>query len=93
MSLLKDYPARVAALLASAAALAGALVVPLANLDLTSTAGVVAAVVAISGVVSVWLNGQKGHEANVSAERQAARWRAQEAGYVVSDELGAPPKS
>lgn len=51
-------PSRIAVYLAALAALAGGLAPVVANLDWSSTAGVLTAVVAIAGVVAKWLDGR-----------------------------------
>lgn len=60
---LKDAPARVAALLASIATLLAALAPAVADLDMTSTAGVLGGAAVILGIVREWLKGQRAHEA------------------------------
>jgi hypothetical protein len=59
----KITPARVAAVLGAIASLLAGLAPAIANLDLSSTAGVIAAIVAIGGIVVKWLDGQAKHEA------------------------------
>lgn len=63
-------PNRVAVYLTSLAALAAGLAPAVANLDLTSTAGLVAGLAALSLVVSKWLTGWQAHEArSIRAQR------------------------
>lgn len=64
---MKLYPARVASLLAGAAALLSALAPAVANLDTTSTAGALGGAVVILGVLDRFLVGQRAHEAQVAA--------------------------
>jgi hypothetical protein len=59
-------PARVSSLLAGASALLAALAPAIANLDVTSTAGLFGGAVIIAGVVSQFLKGQRAHEARVA---------------------------
>lgn len=54
---------RVAAFLTAIAAIAGGLAPVVADLDVTSTAGVIAAVLAIAGVFREWLKGWRQYEA------------------------------
>lgn len=56
-------PNRVVALAAALISLALALLPVLANFDSTSTAGVIAGIVAILGVTQTWLQGWQKHEA------------------------------
>lgn len=55
-------PNRLAVYLTSLAGLAAAVAVPLADMDASSTAGVIAGLAAIATVVSVWLKGWMEHE-------------------------------
>ena len=57
-------PNRIAVYLTSIAALAGALAPAVADLDLTSTAGVIAGLLALLGVVRKWLDGWQAYESN-----------------------------
>lgn len=54
---------RVVAVLAALLTLALGLLPVLANFDVTSTAGVIASIIAILGVVVKWLDGWQKHEA------------------------------
>lgn len=56
-------PARVASLLAAGAALLAGLAPAIANLDTTSTAGLVGGAFAVVGVLASFLKGQRAHEA------------------------------
>lgn len=58
-------PNRVVALLTALTGLAAAVAVPLANLDWSSTAGVIAGVGAIAAAAVKWLDGWQKHEQNV----------------------------
>jgi hypothetical protein len=58
-------PNRIAVYLTSLAALAGGLAPVVADLDLTSTAGVLGGVAALTLVVRKWLDGWQKHEARV----------------------------
>lgn len=55
-------PNRVAVYLTALAALAGGLAPAVANLDVTSTAGIVAGLATILAVVHKWLTGWQSHE-------------------------------
>jgi hypothetical protein len=55
-------PGRVATLLAIVAGLAGAIAPTAANLDWSSTAGVIAGTFAIVGAIAAWLQGWRQHE-------------------------------
>lgn len=59
-------PNRIAVYLTAGAGLLAALAIPIANLDLSSTAGVSAGLFAIVGVVVKWLGGWQAHEARVA---------------------------
>lgn len=59
-------PARAASLLAGGSALLAGLAPAVANLDTTSTAGVLGGVVAVLGVLREFLKGQRAHEARVA---------------------------
>ena len=61
-------PNRIAVYFTAAAALAAALVPVIANLDITSTVGIVGGVAALAGVVSVWLNGWQKYEERTALE-------------------------
>ncbi len=63
----KVLPNRLAVYLTALAGLAGAVAVPLANLDTTSTVGVIAGLGTILGVVATWLRGWQAHEARGSS--------------------------
>lgn len=56
-------PARVASLLAGASALLAGLAPAIANLDTTSTFGVLGGVAGIVGILATFLKGQREHEA------------------------------
>jgi hypothetical protein len=56
-------PARGASLLAGFGALAAALAPAIANMDTTSTAGCIAGVAGIVGILMTFLKGQRAHEA------------------------------
>jgi hypothetical protein len=58
-------PNRLAVYAAFLAGIAGAVVVPLANLDLSSTASVIGGVAAISAAVYKFLDGWQAYEARV----------------------------
>lgn len=58
-------PNRIAVYLTAAASLLGGLAPAVADLDLASTAGVAAGIVAIATVVSKWLDGWQQHEARM----------------------------
>jgi hypothetical protein len=58
-------PGRVATLLAIVAGLAGAIAPAAANLDWSSTAGVITGTVAIVGAIAAWLQGWRQHEARL----------------------------
>jgi len=55
-------PNRIATYLTAGAALAGALAVPVANLDTASTIGILGGVGAIVAVFREWLKGWRGYE-------------------------------
>lgn len=57
-------PGRVAVILTSVAALLGALAPAVADLDLSSTVGIVAALASITAVVHKWLDGNAIFEEN-----------------------------
>lgn len=57
------YPSRVAAYLVGLSGLSAAVAVPVASLDTSSTAGVVAGVVAIATAYLGWVPGWRAHEA------------------------------
>lgn len=57
-------PNRVAVYLTAGAALAGGLAPAVADLDVTSTGGIIAGLAVILGVVNRWLTGWQTHEAN-----------------------------
>lgn len=61
-------PNRIATYLTAGAALAGAVAVPLANLDTESSAGVITGIVAILVVFREWLKGWRGYEWRKAAE-------------------------
>lgn len=56
-------PNRVAVYLTAVAGIAGAVSVPVANLDTTSTVGVLGGLVTVLGAVVKWLDGWQKHEA------------------------------
>jgi hypothetical protein len=56
-------PNRVVAIATALLSLAAAVAVPLANLDWSSTAGVIAGVGAVAAVALKWLDGWQAHEA------------------------------
>ena len=56
-------PNRVAVYLTAASGVTAAIAVPVANLDTTSTAGVIGGLAAILGAVYKWLDGWQKHEA------------------------------
>lgn len=60
-------PNRVATYLTALSGLAAAIAVPVANLDTTSTAGVLGGLAAILAVAYKWLDGWQHHEAQVAA--------------------------
>lgn len=60
---MKLTPNRVAAFLASVAALAGGLSVAVADMDTTSAAGVIVGILGVVRVFDSWLDGWKKHEA------------------------------
>lgn len=74
-------PNRIAVYLTALAALAGGLAPAIADLDWTSTAGVIAGLVAILSVVQKWLSGWQQHEAR---QATAATLRAQQTPYQDS---------
>lgn len=74
-------PNRIAVYLTSLAGLATAVAVPLADLDTTSTAGLIAGLAAIAGVVSVWLKGWQKHE-----ERESFKDERERLGVLFHDE-------
>lgn len=59
-------PNRVAVLLTSVAALLGGLAPVVANMDVTSTVGIVAGIGGVVAVVNKWLTGWQRHEAQVA---------------------------
>lgn len=60
------YPNRVVAVIATLISLALAVLPVVANFDWTSTAGIIAGVVAVLGVTQKWLEGWQKHEARES---------------------------
>lgn len=56
-------PNRIAVYLTAASGLTAAIAVPVANLDTSSTVGVLGGLVAILGVAVKWLDGWQKHEA------------------------------
>jgi hypothetical protein len=58
-----QYTGRIAAILAVVAALAAGLAPVVANMDLSSTAGLIAAIVAVAGVVIKFIDGSQKYEA------------------------------
>lgn len=68
---MKLSPARIASLLAGASVLLGSLAPAIANLDLTSTAGVVMGIVGIVTVLDRFLVGQRSHEARLAVAASA----------------------
>lgn len=60
---MKLSPARVAAFLAGLSGLAGAIAVPVANLDTHDTSAVIGGMAVIAAAVVKWLDGQQKHEA------------------------------
>lgn len=60
-------PNRVAVYLTVVAAVAGGVAPVVANMDLSSTAGIITAVLAIAAVVRKWLDGWQKYEARLSA--------------------------
>lgn len=56
-------PNRIVAVIAALISLALALLPVIANFDATSTAGVIAGILAILGIVQKWLEGWQKHEA------------------------------
>lgn len=62
-------PNRIAVYLTALAALAAGLAPAIADLDWTSTAGVIAGLVAILSVVQKWLSGWQQHEARQATVR------------------------
>jgi hypothetical protein len=58
-------PGRVATALAIGAGLPGAVAPAVANLDLSSTAGVIAGMLAVVAVITAWLKGWRQHEARL----------------------------
>lgn len=63
-------PNRIAVYLTGAAALAGGLAPAVADLDVTSTAGIAAGLAVLFGVVDRWLRGWQGHEERSSWQDQ-----------------------
>ena len=61
-------PNRIAVWLTAAAGLLGAIAVPVANLDTTSTVGVLGGLTAIAAVVVKWLDGWQAHEVRVASD-------------------------
>lgn len=55
-------PNRIASYLAAAAALAGAIAIPVADLDTESSAGIITGVVGVLVVFREWLKGWRGYE-------------------------------
>lgn len=62
----KISPSRIGAYLAGLSGIAGAVAVPIANLDTTSTAGVIAGVVAVLTAYLGWVPGWRAHEDRVA---------------------------
>lgn len=58
-------PNRIVAILTAVCGLAGAIAVPVANLDLSSTAGVAAGLGTIVAAALSWLKGWQAHEARM----------------------------
>ena len=89
-------PNRIAVYFTALAALAAALTPVIANLDLTSTIGIVGGVGALAGVVSVWLNGWQKYEERTDLEgivaEQVARGVVDDMGDVKGQPLGMDPK-
>lgn len=65
-------PNRIASYLTAAAALIGGVAVPVANLDLASTAGITTGVIGVLVVFREWLKGWRGHEWREAAADAAA---------------------
>jgi protein-S-isoprenylcysteine O-methyltransferase Ste14 len=61
-------PGRIATVLAIVAGVAGAVAPAAANLDWTSTAGVIAGTLAIVGAIGKWLTGWQQHEARQATD-------------------------
>lgn len=61
-------PNRIAVYFTAVAALAAGLAPVVANLDLTSTVGVIGGLGALAAVVSVWLNGWAKYEERIALE-------------------------
>jgi len=64
-------PNRVAVYLTALAGLVGAVAVPVANLDTSSTIGVLGGLATILGVVSRWLDGWQKHERRLALDDDA----------------------
>lgn len=62
---MKLAPNRIAVYLTALAALAGAIAPVLGDMDWTSTAGIIAALLALVTVVSKWLDGWQAYERDV----------------------------
>jgi hypothetical protein len=58
-------PGRIATLLAIIAGVAGAAAPAIANMDWSSTAGVIAGTLAVVGAIVAWLKGWREHEARL----------------------------
>lgn len=79
-------PARVASLMAAASALLAGLAPAIADLDTTSTAGLLGGAFAVVGVLATFLKGQRAHEARVHT------WSASQAATATVYEPGGEPE-
>lgn len=83
---------RVVALLTALCGLAGAVAVPLANLDTSSTVGLLGGLGAITATAVKWLDGWQKHEARVAPDEDGVPAVAPFVGVVPPDkgDAGAP---
>lgn len=84
-------PSRVAAYLTALSGLAGAVAVPVANLDLSSTAGVALGVAGVCTAYATWSKGWRAHEEAARADSLAATGERVPAAVVARSEEPPPP--
>lgn len=85
-------PSRLAAYLTALAGLAGAVAVPVANLDLSSTVGVASGVGAIAAAYTTWAKGWRAHEQAIRTDSLDMLGERVPGAAVARVKIPAPPE-